>query len=189
MTQPSPSPTTPVVVIDLQTGMFDGAAMPPLHGADALVARVRAVTGWARRTGRKVAFIRHDGLPGEALTPGAAGWPVWPALGQAPDEPTFQKSVGDSFSQPAFVDWVAAQGAGEVILMGAQTDECVAATVKGALSRGLKVTVVGDAHSTWPWNGESAEQIIARHNAAFAEAGAQVVSAEALIQDEDPLRE
>ncbi len=178
---PSPiSHAAPVVVIDLQTGMFDGAAMPPIHEAEALVARVRAVTGWARTAGRKVAFIRHDGVAGEALAPGAAGWPVWPALGQAPDEPTFQKSVGDAFSQPAFVDWVAEQGAGEVILMGAQTDECVAATVKGALARGLKVTVVGDAHSTWPWNGETAPQIIARHNAAFAEAGARVVSAEDL---------
>jgi nicotinamidase-related amidase len=180
MIRSSPSPTAPVVVIDLQTGMFDGAAMPPLHGADALVERVQAVTAWARRTGRKVAFIRHDGPPGEALTPGAVGWPVWPGLGQSQDEPTFQKSVGDAFSQPAFVDWVAAQEAGEVILMGAQTDECVAATVKGALARGLKVTVVADAHSTWPWNGETAEQIIARHNAAFAAAGAQVVSAREL---------
>ncbi len=178
---PAPlSPAAPVVVIDLQTGMFDGVKMPPLHGAEALVARVRAVTDWARKAGRKVAFIRHDGVPGEALAPGAAGWPVWPALGQAPDEPTFQKSVGDAFSQPAFVDWVVAQAAGEVILLGAQTDECVAATVKGALARGLKVTVVADAHSTWPWNGESAEQIIERHNAAFAQAGARVVSAEDL---------
>ena len=184
-----PSPLAPLIVIDLQTGMFDGVAVTPIHDADRLVARVRALAAWARRTGRKVAFVRHDGGGGDFLVPGAPGWPVWPALGQADDEPTFQKSVGDAFSQPAFVDWVAEQGAGEVILMGAQTDECVAATVKGGLARGLKVTVVGDAHSTWPWNGESAEQIIARHNAAFAEAGAQVVSAEALIQDEDPLRE
>jgi len=171
------TPLAPVVVIDLQTGMFDGVATPPLHDAQGLTARVRAVTQWARRAGRGVAFIRHDGDPGDFLEPGADGWPVWAGLGQAADEPTFQKSVGDSFSQPAFVDWVAGQGAGEVILMGAQTDACVAATVKGAMERGLKVTVVGDAHSTWPWNGETAEQIIARHNALFAVAGARVVTA------------
>jgi nicotinamidase-related amidase len=167
----------PVLVIDLQTGMFDGAAMPPLHDADALVGRVRAVTAWARETGHPVAFVRHDGAPEDALAPGKPGWPVWPALGQAANEPTFSKSVGDSFSQPALVDWVAAADAGAVILMGAQTDECVAATVKGALERGLKVTVVGDAHSTWSWGGQTAEQIIARHNAQFADAGASVVTA------------
>jgi nicotinamidase-related amidase len=52
----------------------------------------------------------------------------------------------------------------------------VAATTGGALARGLKVTVVGDAHSTWPWNGETAEEIIDRQNRAFAEAGAKVVT-------------
>ena len=174
------SALAPLIVIDLQTGMFDGVAITPIHDADRLVARVRALAAWARRTGRKVAFIRHDGGGGDFLVPGAPGWPVWPALGQATDEPTFAKSVGDAFSQPAFETWVAEQGAGEVILLGAQTDQCVAATVKGALERGLKVTVVGDAHSTWDYGGETADEIIARHNALFREAGARVVTTEAL---------
>jgi nicotinamidase-related amidase len=182
MTSPQPDTAAVVLVIDLQTGMFDGVFEPPLHDADALVGRVRAVTDWARRSGRKVAFIRHHGGAGDPLAPGAAGWPVWPALGQASDEPTFSKSVGDAFSQPALVEWVAASGAGEVVLLGAQTDQCVAATVKGAIERGLKVTVVGDAHSTWDWNGETAQQIIARHNAAFEEAGARVVTTGALTE-------
>jgi hypothetical protein len=37
--------------------------------------------------------------------------------------------------------------------------------------------VVADAHSTWGSGGETAEQIIARHNAAFVEAGAEVIVA------------
>lgn len=170
-------PPGPVLVIDLQTGMFDpGGGYPPIHNGDALTEHVRAVTAWARQAGRPVAFIRHDGSPEDNLAPGKPGWFVWPALGQAEDEPTFSKRVGDSFSQPLLCDWVARQGAKGVILMGAQTDECVAATVKGALARGLAVTVVGDAHSTWDFKGETADQIIARHNAAFAEAGATVVT-------------
>lgn len=180
MSKPAPSP---VIVIDLQTGMFDGLKMPVIHDADALVSRVRAVTQWARRGGRPVAFVRHDGAPEDALAPGKPGWPVWPALGQCEGEPTFSKSVGDSFSQPALVRWLEDHGADGVILMGAQTDECVAATVKGALERGLKVTVVGDGHSTWSWGGRTAPQIIAAHNAAFAEAGAQVVTTESLVGD------
>jgi nicotinamidase-related amidase len=165
-----------VIVIDLQTGMLDGVAEPPLHDADALTQRVREVLAWARRSGRKVAFIRHDGAPGDSLAPGKPGWPVWPALGQAADEPTFSKSVGDSFSNPALGDWVDAAGAGRVILLGAQTDQCVAATVQGALSRGLGVTVVADCHSTWPWAGETAFQIIERHNRQFETDGATVIT-------------
>lgn len=172
---------TPVLVIDLQTGMFDGVFEPPIHDAEALTARTRAVTDWARKAGHPVAFVRHDGPDGDPLAPGRPGWPVWPALGQGDDEPTFGKSVGDAFSNPDLAAWIAGLGAEGVVLLGAQTDHCVAATLKGALAAGLKVTLVADAHSTWDQGDETAPQIIARHNAAFAEAGARVVTTAALI--------
>jgi nicotinamidase-related amidase len=148
MSEPALSDKAPLIVIDLQTGMFDGVLEPPIHDAAGIAARVRAVMEWARRSGRKIAFVRHDGPEGDPLAPGAPGWPVWPALGQAKDEPTFAKSVGDAFSNAALAEWVADQGAGEVVLLGAQTDHCIAATVKGAIAAGLEVTVVSDAHST-----------------------------------------
>ncbi|TIX36366.1 MAG: isochorismatase family protein, partial [Mesorhizobium sp.] len=67
-----------------------------------------------------------------------------------------------------------------VILLGAQSDFCVAATLKGAKARGLGVTVVSDAHSTLDTPAESAAAIIARHNAAFEEAGAKLATAATL---------
>ncbi|TIU65090.1 MAG: isochorismatase family protein, partial [Mesorhizobium sp.] len=101
MPNAAPSAAAPLIVIDLQTGMFDGRFDPP----------------------------------------------VWPLLGQAADEPTFGKKIGNAFSNPELAEWVAGQGAKDVVLIGAQTDFCVAATVKGALAEGLAVTVVSDAHS------------------------------------------
>jgi nicotinamidase-related amidase len=176
----------PIIIIDLQTGMFDGACEPPIHDATGLVARVRSVLEWARRTGRKVAFIRHDGREGDSLAPGSPGWPVWPALGQAENEPTFAKSVGDAFTNPKFAEWVASQGSDEVILLGAQTDHCVAATVSGAMRAGFRVTVVSDAHSTWDLGDEMAEAIIARHNAAFVKCGVNLVTTRSLAADCEP---
>ncbi len=73
--------TGALIVIDLQTGMFTDA-QPPIHNADVLVTRVRAMLDWARRTGRKVAFIRHDGESDDPLAPGEPGWPIWPPLGK-----------------------------------------------------------------------------------------------------------
>ncbi len=92
MSEYRPADTAALIVIDLQSAMFDGTIDPPIHDP--------------------------DGLTG--------------------------------------------QGTDEVVLLGAQTDECVAATVKGALELGLRVTVVSDAHSTWGIGGETAGQIIAR---------------------------
>jgi nicotinamidase-related amidase len=175
-----PADTAPIIVIDLQTGMFDGVVEPPIHDSSGLVARVRAVTEWARRTRRKIAFVRHDGAEGDSLAPGSPGWPVWPALGQAEDEPTFAKSVGDAFSNAALAEWVSNQGADEVVLLGAQTDQCVAATVTGAIEAGFRVTVVSDAHSTWDLGGEPAKEIIARYNVAFTTAGVNLVTTQSL---------
>lgn len=177
----APSPTAPLIVIDLQTGMFDGRFEPPIHDADAIAERTRRLIGWARESGRKVAFVRHDGLQGDPLAPGASGWPVWPQLGQAADEPTFSKTVGNAFSNAALAEWVAGQGAKDVVLIGAQTDFCVAATVKGAFAEGLGVTVVSDAHSTLDSDKEKAPEIIARHNEAFAGQGARLATTAALV--------
>lgn len=171
-----------VLVVDLQTGLIDGVAEPPIHDASQVIERAKSVIAWARQGGRKVGFVRHDGPAGDSLAPGAPGWAVWPALGQAADEPTFSKQVGDAFSQPALGEWLDAQGVGELILLGAQSDMCVAATLDGALKRGLKVTVVGDAHSTCDSGGETAAAIIARQNKTFADAGARVVSAAELTK-------
>jgi nicotinamidase-related amidase len=180
MSERRPADAVPIIVIDLQTGMFDGKFESPIHDAAGLVTRVRAVMEWARRTKRPIAFIRHDAPAGDPLAPGSPGWPVWPALGQAEDEPTFAKSVGDAFSNAALAEWVTGQGADEVVLVGAQSDQCVAATVTGAMKAGFKVTVVSDAHSTWGFGGETAEQIIARHNDAFAAAGASLMTTKLL---------
>ncbi|SMF19933.1 Nicotinamidase-related amidase [Xaviernesmea oryzae] len=180
MVQEKPIRPAPVIVIDLQTGMFDGIVEPPLHDAGRLTERTRTVINWARREGRKVAFVRHDGPPGDPLAPGEPGWPVWPALGQTDGEPTFSKKVGDAFSNPDLGRWIEEQGATEVVLLGAQTDFCVAATVKGAMSSGLQVTVVSDAHSTLDQPDEAAPAIINRYNAQFAEAGVNLVRTEVL---------
>lgn len=165
-----------LLVIDLQTGMFDGKLEPVIHKADDLVADVRATLGWARERGYPVAFIRHDGPAGDPLAPDEPGWPVWPALGQREDEPTFAKSVGDAFSNPQLEVWLRDQGVDTVLLVGAQSDCCVSATVKGALAKGFAVMVDGDAHSTWPSGGKTADEIIAACNAEFASLGATVTN-------------
>lgn len=172
----TPETREAVLVVDLQVGMFDGVAEPPLAAAETLAGHARAVIAWARRSGRPVAFVRHDGSEGDPLAPGEPGWPVAPALGQATGEPTFSKSVGNAFSNPDLGEWLARQDADGVVLLGAQTEFCIAATVAGALAAGLAVTVVSDAHGTRDDSGETAAQIVARHNAAFVAAGARLAT-------------
>ncbi len=176
-------PKPALIVIDLQTAMLDGVRFPPMHDHEALLARVAALLDAARRGGAPVAFVRHDGKPGEAIARGSPGWPIHPAIAPLAGEPIFEKTVGDAFAQTDLAGWLAEQGAGEAVLIGAQTDFCVNATFGGARARGLPIAVVADAHSTWPSNGETAAEIIARYNAAFAEAGARLVTTKALVAE------
>ena len=172
-----------LIVIDLQTAMLDGAQFPPMFDHEALLARVAALLAAARRGGAPVAFVRHDGEAHEPLARGAPGWPIHPAIAPLEGEPIFEKTVGDAFAQTDLAGWLAAQGADEVVLIGAQTDFCVNATFGGAKERKLAVAVVSDAHSTWPSKGETAAQIIARYNTAFAEGGARLVTADVLVAE------
>jgi nicotinamidase-related amidase len=169
-----------VIVIDLQTAMMDGVAFGPIHDHERIIANTNRLTAWARARGQPVAYVRHDGQAGEHIARGAAGWPIYPAVAPLDGEPIFEKTVGDAFAETNLADWLREQGAKEVILLGAQTDECVAATCRGALGNGFSVTIAADAHSTVDWNGETAAQIIDRHNRMFAELGARVETTAAL---------
>jgi nicotinamidase-related amidase len=170
-----------VIVIDLQTAMMDGVHFSPLHDHERLIDNTNRLTGWARASGAPVAYVRHDGHPGEPIERGAAGWPIHPAVAPVEGEPIFEKTVGDAFAETNLAEWLHERGIKEVILLGAQTDHCVNATCRGALERGFAVTIAADAHSTVDWNGETAAQIIARHNQMFTDLGARVEAVDKLV--------
>ena len=170
-----------VVVIDLQLGMMDGAAIAPFHDAGGVIARTQDVLAWARAKGLPVIFIQHNGEAADVLAPGKPGWAIHPAIAPIDGEPVLNKTVGDAFAETDLAKRLEALGTRQVILLGAQTDQCVNATFHGAAARGLDITVVGDTHSTWDWDGETAEQIIARYNGLFRATGARVVDAAALV--------
>ncbi|KAI8620863.1 hypothetical protein BC830DRAFT_1225091 [Chytriomyces sp. MP71] len=176
-----------LIVIDLQTAMFDGLEMPAIYKADQLVANTRAAIAWARTHAVPVVFVQHC-EPDGPFSPSSAGWPIWHELRRLESEPVFTKTVGDSFSNPALVEFVEQMGK-EVILLGAQSDMCVNATTLSGLERKYDVTVIGDAHSTWFWDdvnkvflaNEAAGQISSEHNNKFTDLGAKVVATSDII--------
>ena len=170
-----------VVVVDLQLGMMDGVAMPPFHDHKGMIARTRSLLAWARDKGLPVIFIQHNGEADDALAPGKPGWAIHPDIAPIAGEPVLNKTVGDAFAETDLAARLEALGTRQVILLGAQTDECVNATCRGALERGFSVTIAADAHTTVDWNGETAAQIIDRHNRLFAELGARVETVAGLV--------
>jgi hypothetical protein len=82
-------------------------------------------------------------------------------------ETLVEKRYPDSFEETPLESVLADFAVGRLIVVGAQTDECVRSTLHGALVRGYDATLVSDAHTTEdlsPWGAPPPELVIAHTN-------------------------
>jgi nicotinamidase-related amidase len=150
-----------LLVIDVQQALVDYLAA---ERRDALLGTLRDLIGRARETGVPVVYVRHDGSP-EELVPGTPGWEIARDIAPREGEPIVEKRHGDSFEETPPSDVLAGYGAKHVIAAGMQSDYCVAATIRGAAARGYDVTLVEDAHATYPDRGLTEDEIHAELHA------------------------
>ncbi|CAG7653583.1 cysteine hydrolase family protein [Actinacidiphila bryophytorum] len=133
-------PHTALLVIDVQKGVVGGA-----HDRDTVVANIATLVDRARAEGAPVVWVQHNS---DQLVSGTEGWAYVQELVRTDAEALVQKTYPDSFEATDLEDVLAAGRIGRLVVAGAQTDECVRATLHGALTRGYDVTLVEDAHTT-----------------------------------------
>jgi nicotinamidase-related amidase len=152
-------PNTAVLVVDLQSGVVAGA-----HERDRVVANVGAVVERARAAGVPVVWVQHSS---DQLAEGSEQWKIVPELIQDESEPRVHKRYPDSFEETTLESVLADLAVGRLVVVGAQTDECIRSTLHGALVRGYDATLVSDAHTTEdlsPWGAPPPELVIAHTN-------------------------
>ncbi|MCX6405934.1 MAG: isochorismatase family protein [Propionibacteriales bacterium] len=132
-----------LLVVDVQVDVVAEA-----HDRDGVVSRVRDLVDQARAADVPVVWVQDTLRSGGPSKSGTAGWQVVPELDPDPEEPRIEKDYGDSFEATGLSDVLADLGVGRVVVVGAQTDACIRATVHGAFVRGYDVTLVSDAHTT-----------------------------------------
>jgi nicotinamidase-related amidase len=165
------SPVVPahaaVLVIDVQVGLF--CAKPPPLEAEAVIARINAVTAKARQAGAPVIFIQHDGGPSDPdVAPFTDGWKLHPDLQVRPGDLTLRKTTCDAFYGTTLETEFRARGITTLVLMGFATDFCIDTTLRAAASKDFAVIVVADAHTTADNPVLKAEQVRQHHNWAWA---------------------
>jgi nicotinamidase-related amidase len=133
-------PRTALLVIDVQNGVVDGS-----HDRDRVVANIATLVARARAEDVPVVWVQHadDGLPR-----GSQAWEYVPELVRDASEPLVHKTYADAFEDTPLEAVLSEGRVGRLVVVGAQTDECVRATIHGAFVRGYDVTLVGDAHTT-----------------------------------------
>jgi nicotinamidase-related amidase len=159
MTTLSDRPNTALIVIDVQNSVVNDA-----HDRDAVVANVGALVDKARDKEVPVVWVQHSS---EHMPKGSDSWQLVPELKREESEPLVHKTFADSFEDTDLEEVLASAGIGQLVVAGAQTDECIRSTIHGAIVRGYDVTLVGDAHTTEDqseWGAPPPDKVIAHTN-------------------------
>jgi nicotinamidase-related amidase len=141
-----PSPSTALLVIDLQVGFLH--AKVPVYRTRELLTVVKNLQDRAREHAAPVVFLQHDGEAGHPTQTGGPGWPIEPAIAPALGDVIVRKRSCDGFHGSDLDDRLRALGVTGLVVTGVLTELCVDTTCRRALTMGYDVTLVADGHST-----------------------------------------
>ena len=159
MTTLTNRPNTALLVVDVQNGNTTGSV-----NRDTVVANVAGLVEKARQEDVPVVWVQHAD---DNLLHGSDEWRIVPELSPDESEPLVEKSYGDSFESTTLETVLSDLGVGRLVVVGAQTDACIRATLHGALVRGYDSTLFSDAHTTEDlsaWGAPPPEQVSAHTN-------------------------
>ncbi|MGC7094443.1 isochorismatase family protein [Amycolatopsis lurida] len=158
-----------LVIVDVQEML-----VPLVWRGGELTGRIAGLAREARRHQVPVIALQQIGPSGSEFDPDNPGTRLSSRLGLEPGDVVIQKTATDAFYGTHLAALLAERDVDTIVLTGIATDYCVDATARSALSHGLDVVLVSDAHAPVaegdPAVGLSAEQIIARHNRILVEA-------------------
>jgi nicotinamidase-related amidase len=152
-----------LLVVDVQNGVVFDA-----WNRDEVVSKISTIVNAARERGLPIVWVQHN----EPEMPiDSEYWQLVPELKIGLNEPLVHKQFRSSFEDTDLEERLAELQADHLIVIGAQTNNCIRSTVYSALEKGYDVTLIADAHTTSDdeWNGQavSAENAIVEQNRTF----------------------
>lgn len=153
--------TTALVVIDVQSALFDPTPRPA--DANAVLARIAALAASARAAHVPVLWVHHE-QAGSPLARHSPGWALAAGLQADPRDTVVHKTTPDSFLRTDLAE----RGVRELVVCGYASEFCVDTTVRSAAARGFAVRLVADAHTTHDKPHASGAQIRAHENATLS---------------------
>lgn len=136
---------TALLVVDVQRVLVEGEHA--VADAEEFLGRLRSLLDRARAAGVPVLHLQDDGVEDRLIRKGTPGWEL--ALPPEPGEPVVEKADDDGFEGTPLADLLAERDVDRLVVVGIQSEMCVAATARGALARGLRVVLPRGAHTTY----------------------------------------
>lgn len=119
-----------------------------LYHYDQFIKNVQLLLKTAREKQTEVIYIRHDDGFGCALTKGAKGFSIIGEFQPKPGEVIFDKFVNSAFRDTGLVDYLKSKQEQQVMIVGAQTDYCIDATVKCGFEHGFEMIIPEGCNTT-----------------------------------------
>lgn len=151
-----------LLVIDMQSALVAGA-----YREKAVLAALSGTISRGRKAGLPIIFVQHNHASFAPMQQGAPGWQLHPDLAAADSDLRVEKTASDAFYQTSLQQELEQLGVDTLIMAGMQTEYCVDATARRALSQGFDVILLGDCHTTGD-AALSAAEIITHHNLTLA---------------------
>lgn len=128
--------------------------MPPVFAAATLLANARALVEAARSGGVPVVYVQHCGRAGDEFEEGRPGWYIYEPI---------------AFEGTQLQEILESLAVRSLVITGAQSEHCVAATCRRAVQLSYEVILASDGHSTWSSKTQTAAEIIAEQNTRLGE--------------------
>jgi nicotinamidase-related amidase len=154
--------STALLIIDAQRALFQSTP-PPWKGSE-IISHINKCAEAARAASVPVILVQHDGTEAEGVAPGAEGWMFHLELKTAPTDVIVRKTTCDAFYETSLESELRRRGIRQLVITGFATEFCIEATVRSAVSKDYRVTVVSDAHTTHDSEVLPAKDIIRHHN-------------------------
>jgi nicotinamidase-related amidase len=105
---------------------------------------------------------------GEPDEPNTPGWQIHQDVFPKEDDVIIDKEGADPFSGTNLQVELTNREIDQIVLVGMQTELCIAATVEEAAKRGFFVILVEDGHTTFDWDKLTAVDAIEKFNKELA---------------------
>ena len=147
-----------LLIIDMQSALVAGA-----HLEKETLEAINSVIADMRAQNLPVIFIQHNHASYAGLMKNSDGWQIHPLLDRREEDPVIEKTASDAFYQTTLQKRLEGLCVDTLVVTGMQTEFCVDATCRSALSRNFDVVLIADGHTTGPSH-LSAAAIIDHHN-------------------------
>jgi nicotinamidase-related amidase len=145
--EPSRLADSVLVIVDAQREYVDGKLR--LDGIDASLKEASLMLERARKAGIPVIHVVQKGKPGGVLfNPEGPYAEIAGPVAPRPDEKVVTKTLPNAFAGTKLEKHLAKIGRKNLIVVGYMTHMCVSSTVRGAVDRGYRTTVLARATAT-----------------------------------------